>query len=86
MCIKLAMTEQQGELVIRERPLFVVPPNSKLLLYGIEVMFNYWNHSKIFSIGLHSRTIKETWAQRAKGLPEFILCEFPEPSRPTGAS
>ena len=40
------MTEQQGELVIRERPLFVVPPSSKLLYYyyyGIEVTFN-WNH------------------------------------------
>jgi len=27
--------EQQGELVIRERPLFVVPRNSKLLRYGM---------------------------------------------------
>lgn len=36
MCIEMTMTEQQGELVIRERPLFVVPPSSKLLYYGID--------------------------------------------------
>ena len=85
MCIEMAMIEQQGELVIRERPLFVVPPSSKLLYYGIGVMFN-WNHSKIFPVGLHSRTVEETWTQRARGIPEFILCEFPEPSRPTISS
>ena len=32
MCIEMTMTEQQGELVIRERPLFVVPLSSKLLI------------------------------------------------------
>ena len=36
----MTMTEQQGELVIQERPLFVVPPSSKLLHYRNEVMFN----------------------------------------------
>jgi hypothetical protein len=81
----MTMTEQQGELVIRERPLFVVPPSSKLLHYGNEVMLN-WNHSKNFSIGLHTRTSEETWTQREAGIPEFVLCEFPEPSRRAGLS
>lgn len=73
MCVEMTTNEQQGELVIRERPLFIVPPSSKLIHYGIEVMFN-WNHSKIFPIGLHSRTIEETWTQGARGIPELVLC------------
>lgn len=79
------MTEQQGELVIRERPLFVVPPSSKLLHYENEMMFN-WNHSNFFPNGLHIRTSEETWTQRAGGIPEFVLCEFPRQSRRAGLS
>ena len=85
MGIEMTMTEQQGELVIQERPLFVVPSSSELLHYENEVMFN-WNHSKSFPAGLHIRTSEETWTQRAGGISEFVLCEFTKPSRRTSLS